>query len=103
MLARFAIGQATPGAGLWATAAINIAGCIALGLLVGGAWLDGDLHAGVTTGFLGGFTTFSAFAVDVVTEVDNGAAGVAAVYLAVSVVGGIAGAAAGLLIGCALT
>jgi CrcB protein len=53
-------------------------------------------------GFLGGFTTFSTFSVQVVLEVDGGNAGKALAYLAASVGGGIAAAAAGYALGRAM-
>ncbi len=53
----------------WATLTVNVAGSLIMGVLAG--WLL-PLHAGTTslwtflaTGILGGFTTFSAFSLDV--------------------------------------
>ena len=48
---------------------------------------------------LGGYTTYSTFAVDVVRLVDDGAAGLAAGYVLASVAGGVLAAAAGLALG----
>lgn len=58
-----------------ATVAINLAGSLLLGLLVG--WLPVwraplAVRAGLTVGFCGGFTTFSAFAYETVTLVHLG-------------------------------
>ena len=54
----------------WSTIAVNAIGCLAMGLVVG-LIIRRDrgsaaLHAFLTTGLLGGFTTFSAFAVDAI-------------------------------------
>jgi len=87
---------------LWTTVGINLAGSFLLGLLTASAWLPRDLREGAGVGFLGGFTTFSTFSVQVVMDVDAGETGRAAVYLIASVVGGIAAAAAGYLLGRAL-
>lgn len=53
-------------------------------------------------GVLGSFTTFSAFAVDLVVILDAGRMGTAAVYLVTSVLGGLLAATAGLRVGVAL-
>lgn len=81
---------------LWATVAINVA---LLGLLVAAGWFSRDVREGIGVGFLGGFTTFSTFSVQIVMETDAGETGTAAVYLAASVLGGIAAAAAGYALG----
>jgi len=99
VLARYGVGRATPDAGIWATAAINVAGSFLLGLLVAGAWLSRDVRDAVGIGFLGGFTTFSTFSVHVVQALDAGEPGRAAGYVLASVLGGIAAAAAGYALG----
>jgi CrcB protein len=85
----------------WSTLLINVAGSFALGLLVARVWPTAPtwLRAGLGTGLLGSFTTFSAFAVSLVTLTRAGMGGIAVVYLAVSVVVGLAAAAAGLRLG----
>lgn len=73
----------------WGTLVVNIAGCLAMGLLI--AWLarrsagDSDLRLLLATGFLGGFTTFSAFSLDAVTLYERGALTAAAAYVIASV------------------
>ena len=84
---------------LWATVAINVAGSFMLGLLVAAGWFSRDVREGIGVGFLGGFTTFSTFSVQIVMEADAGKSGTAALYLAASVAGGIAAAAAGYVLG----
>ena len=69
--ARYAIGlawPATPGAFPWATFTVNVSGCLLMGALMvvvtetrqAAAWVRPFLGVGV----LGGFTTFSTYAVD---------------------------------------
>ena len=84
---------------LWTTVAINVAGSFLLGLLVAAGWFSRDVRDGIGVGFLGGFTTFSTFSVQIVMESDAGGTGTAALYLTVSVIGGIAAAAAGYALG----
>ena len=87
---------------VWTTVGINVAGSFLLGLLAAGSWFSRDLREGLGVGLLGGFTTFSTFSVQVVLEADAGRPGRAAVYIAASVVGGIAAAAAGYALGRAI-
>jgi fluoride exporter len=84
---------------LWMTAGINIGGSFVLGLLTASAWFSRDVREGLGVGLLGGFTTFSTFTVQSVLDVDAGEPGRAAAYLAVSVIGGLAAAAAGYILG----
>ena len=96
------IGATSAAAFPWATLTVNLLGSLAMGLLTG--WLAGSgqgseswrLLLGV--GVLGGFTTFSAFSLDVVSLAQRGAIGPAILYGAISVVGSIAGLVAGLSI-----
>lgn len=96
------ISAASAAAFPWATLTVNLLGSLAMGLLTG--WLAGSgqgseswrLLLGV--GVLGGFTTFSAFSLDVVSLAQRGAIGTAILYGAISVVGSIAGLVAGLSI-----
>ena len=73
----------------WGTMLVNIVGSLAMGLLI--AWLarrssgDADLRLLLATGFLGGFTTFSAFSLDAVTLYERGALTAAAAYVIASV------------------
>lgn len=81
------------------TLAINIVGSFLLGVLVG--WADDRrplTRAFVGTGVLGGFTTYSAFAVQVV-ELGGSAPVVSLVLAAVSIFGGVLAAALGLRLG----
>jgi CrcB protein len=76
------------GAGFpWGTLAVNVAGSFLIGLL--SVWLAarglGRLSPLLLTGFLGGFTTFSAFSLDALRLWEAGEALPAAVYVAASV------------------
>jgi fluoride exporter len=84
---------------LWTTVAINVVGSFVLGLLVAGGWFSRDVREGIGVGFFGGLTTFSTFSVQIVMEADAGETGMAALYLTASVVGGIAAAAGGYVLG----
>ena len=101
VLARWGVNRLTlhTEALLWSTAAINIVGSFLLGLLAAENWFSRDTREAIGVGFLGGFTTFSTFSVQIVLEADGGKPGKALAYLALSVVGGIAAAAAGYALG----
>ena len=101
VLSRYGISRLTlhTDALVWSTVGINIAGSFFLGLLVAEHWFDRDLREAIGVGFLGGFTTFSTFSVQIVLEVDSGEPGRAAWYLLASVIGGVAAAAAGYALG----
>ena len=85
----------------WGTVFVNIAGSLAMGLLVG--WLarraggsTNEMRLFLATGVLGGFTTFSAFSLDFAMLWERGAIASAASYAIGSVVLSIAGIFAGL-------
>ncbi len=86
----------------WGTLTVNVVGSFIMGVLTG--WLafragegwSQPLRLFLTTGLLGGFTTFSAFSLDAVLIWERGQIGLAAAYVAASVVLSIAGLLAGL-------
>jgi CrcB protein len=84
----------------WGTLTVNLVGGVLMGLLVGALTrlnVPGDqwrLFLGV--GILGGFTTFSSFALDAVMMIERGAWGMALGYALVSVVGSVLAVFAGL-------
>jgi CrcB protein len=86
----------------WGTLAVNIAGSLAMGfvagwlLLRGGAAWAQDARLLAATGFLGGFTTFSAFSLDAVALLQRGEVFQAGAYVAASVALSIAALVAGL-------
>ena len=79
----------------------NVAGCFVMGLLAGWFTYRGEdtsepLRLFLTTGLLGGFTTFSAFALETGLMWERHDTGSAFVYAAVSVLGAISALFAGL-------
>jgi fluoride exporter len=100
-LARWALAEAlpSPGGWPWATLLVNVTGCLLLGALLARLALRspepvwGRPFLGV--GVLGGYTTYSTFAVEAVGLVDGGALGVAVGYVLASIVGGVAAVALG--------
>ncbi len=93
-------GRIAPGLPL-GTLTVNVAGCLAMGLLASVLALRGGQHLVplLLTGVLGGFTTFSAFALDTMTLWERGAGGMAIGYVLASVVLSLLAALAGLAIG----
>ena len=76
----------------WWTLAVNVAGSFAIGLLAGlfGAWEAGhNLRLFLTTGMLGGFTTFSAFGLETLMLIRRAEYTVAAFYAFSSVLAGL--------------
>ena len=80
------------------TLAVNLAGSAVLGVLLGLRGVPPAVVALVGTGFCGTLTTFSTFGADVVRLVEERAVLRAAGYLAATLAGGLAVAAAGYLL-----
>lgn len=84
----------------WATLFENVTGSRVMGLLAAYFAFKGDASQPwrlfLTTGILGGYTTFSAFSLDAVSLYERGAVGLAALYVLASVALSIAGLFAGL-------
>jgi CrcB protein len=82
------------------TLTVNVLGSLIMGLLAAYFAFKGDAtqhwRLFFTTGLLGGFTTFSAFSLDVVLLYERGQTGLAAAYILASVAISIAGLFAGL-------
>ena len=84
------------------TLTVNAVGAFLLGLLVSTVGRDGSnpgLVLFLGTGILGGFTTFSAFSLETVSLLRDGATVTALGYIALSLALGLAGAGLGLWIG----
>jgi len=108
-LARWGVAEGLPhepGGWAWATLLVNLTGCLVLGALLGLVFARFPDHPWLRpflgTGVLGGYTTYSTFAVDVVQQAQAGAWATAVGYVLASVLGGIAAAALGVVAGRAL-
>ena len=98
-LARYGLARWLPPAELahgevpWHTLAANLLACAVLAagvVLVSRGTLGKEQQLLVLTGFCGGFSTFSTFALETLTLGEEGHYTAAAVYLGLSVVGGVA-------------
>jgi CrcB protein len=85
----------------YATLLENVSGSIVMGLLVGYFAFKSEIpqhwRLFLTTGMLGGYTTFSAFSLDTILLYERGEPGIAMLYMILSValsVGGLAAALA---------
>lgn len=84
----------------YGTLCINVVGSLVMGMVV--SWfalrsgLSPSLRLFLTTGVLGGFTTFSAFSLEAALLYERGEPGLAVVYVVASVVLAIGGLFAGM-------
>lgn len=73
----------------WSTFAVNLLGCLIIGLLSGLAerleWFSPSMRLLLLTGLLGGFTTFSAFGLETMHLLRRGELWIAAAYVLASV------------------
>ena len=98
--------------GLWAadrfglsfpygTLLVNLSGCLLIGAVLQAAaaqsW-NPDVRVAVTAGFLGGFTTYSAFNLETLQLLQSGATGAAMVNIAATIIGGLAAGWLGLVV-----
>lgn len=87
-----AIGRVTPGSNFpWHTLGVNILGALIIGILIEVLALRISMPAPprffLVTGFLGGFTTFSAFSMETALMLERGDYAYSALYAVASVVG----------------
>lgn len=75
---------------------INITGCFLMGLIMTAALersaLSPQWRVALTTGFLGGYTTFSTYSYETVNLINQGKIVIAVTYALISIVIGLAGA-----------
>ena len=86
----------------YGTLAVNVTGSFVAGALVGladGRGLATPARLALVTGFVGGYTTFSAFAVETMRLAEQQGAGAAALNVGANLAIGIAAAAVGLALG----
>lgn len=86
----------------WGTLAVNVVGCFVIGvfaeLIARKFNASVELRLLLITGFLGGFTTFSAFSLDAISLFEGGEAVAGGIYIAASVGLSMAAVFAGLAI-----
>ena len=86
----------------WGTLSVNVIGSLAMGLLAGWLARQGtgaeNLRLILGVGLLGGFTTFSAFSLEMMQLVERGSAGLAIGYAGASVLAGLAALYIGLVV-----
>jgi CrcB protein len=94
------IGRIAAGPFPWPVFLINVLGSLLMGVIVELAALrlslPPEVRALLTVGILGGFTTFSSFSLDAALLLQRGELGLAAAYMAGSVVVSVAALFAGL-------
>lgn len=104
-IGRFLIGGALPGIASGArfpfgTLAVNVLGCLAGGVLAGliekHQMFSLETRLFLFAGLLGGFTTFSTFGLESVALWRRGEAATVALYVVLSVIGGLAAVGLGL-------
>jgi fluoride exporter len=85
---------------------VNVIGCFLFGVVVRYGMQQGGMsdmtRIALTTGLCGGFTTFSAFSMDIVTGLERGRMTMITTYVMLSLVLSVAGMMAGMSLGRSL-
>lgn len=86
----------------WGTILVNLVGTFALGVLIG--WFgkrssDSVVRVALSVGLLGGFTTFSSWAVETIDLLSAGRIGTAMANIVIPLAIGLVAASAGLAVG----
>jgi len=98
---RFLVSKITTESFPWGTLAVNVLGSFLMGLLMGyvaKGHMSPEMKLLLMTGFCGGFTTFSAFALESFSMMNAGDIILAAIYITISVCIGIIAVCLGLQI-----
>lgn len=85
------------------TLTVNIIGCFVIGILIGvslskSITISDNIKLFISTGFLGGFTTFSAFSAETLALIDKGDLSIAFLYAALSVFLGLSATWIGIIL-----
>ena len=83
---RYLVGEWMPDGFPWGTLAVNLAGSLLLGILVGMS-LSAEMGLLLGTGIMGAFTTMSAYSVDLIELFENSEYGPAIGYLLLTLLG----------------
>ncbi|MDR3245139.1 MAG: fluoride efflux transporter CrcB [Prevotellaceae bacterium] len=90
LTSRFIAGKIGFFPGIWGTFAVNLAGCLLIGIVYGLSeryeWFSPQMRLFLATGFCGGYTTFSAFAYENVNLLQQGNCLVGFAYILISIV-----------------
>jgi CrcB protein len=82
------------------TLTVNVLGCLLIGIIiqasVSGGRMSDTTKLLLTSGFCGGFTTFSTFSYESIELIQNGAWSRAVIYVSVSVIAGLGAVWAGI-------
>ncbi len=86
----------------YGTLSVNIVGCLLIGVIYGlsdrGNLLTPEWRLFLTTGFCGGFTTFSTFSYESIALIQDGEFFYLSLYIALSVILGLASTYLGMLV-----
>lgn len=90
----------------WGTLTVNVVGSFLIGLIMhlglSAEMIPPGVRVALTTGVMGGFTTFSTFSYETIESMRTGAFGLAALNVVVTLIGCLAACWAGLAVGRAL-
>lgn len=104
-MARYGIGRLAsswPGGWPLATFLVNLLGSLLIGVLVALLWRNEPARLLLGVGLLGGFTTFSAFSLELWQLIERGQQGMAVIYALASVLLALLATMAGFALGRAL-